>query len=298
MLFIGVNQIGVPLGSYFLEVRTMSIATEALLQKSGRSQRKQDAKCKILPTERISFGKHFDLLRAYAVASGANNKPVSNNDVAPLVKMTPATVSLSNSFFADVGFLQRSNGGYIPAPEVLSFNHAFGWNPDSAAHKLAPLLEKSWFAQAILNKANFGELTEDEAIQDLSEAAGASPEKRSQLQILLAYLSAAGLIVQENGRVRAPTRIERQSSISANGSGQREPQSDVKDEGEVMIHRSSTVATSFAVPTEGTVRFNVSVCVDMAEFKGWEASRIGAFFAGIAQVLAAKAAVEKTSSPA
>ena len=46
---------------------------------------------------------------------------------------------------------------------------------------------------------------------------------------------------------------------------------------------------------EGAMRFNVSFTVDMAEMANWRADRIAAFFAGIAQVLAAKAEVEKTA---
>lgn len=49
----------------------------------------------------------------------------------------------------------------------------------------------------------------------------------------------------------------------------------------------------FPSPTEGVVQFHVSVKVDMKEFAGWEADRITAFFNGIAQVLAAKSAIEK-----
>jgi hypothetical protein len=37
-----------------------------------------------------------------------------------------------------------------------------------------------------------------------------------------------------------------------------------------------------------TIRLNVTVDVDMAELSGWSAERIGAFFAGVAQVLAAQ----------
>ena len=55
--------------------------------------------------------------------------------------------------------------------------------------------------------------------------------------------------------------------------------------------------TTFSQPTEGTVQFHVSVKVDMAEFAGWEPARITSFFGGIAQVLAAKGAIEKEASP-
>jgi len=57
----------------------------------------------------------------------------------------------------------------------------------------------------------------------------------------------------------------------------------------------AAVATVFTAPTEGTVQFHVSVRVDMAEFATWPPEQIKAFFGGIAQVLAAKAAIEKDS---
>jgi hypothetical protein len=44
------------------------------------------------------------------------------------------------------------------------------------------------------------------------------------------------------------------------------------------------------------VQFHVSVKVDMAEFAGWSADRITAFFGGIAQVLAAKGTLEKNEA--
>ena len=50
-----------------------------------------------------------------------------------------------------------------------------------------------------------------------------------------------------------------------------------------------TAVNNFA----GTVNFNVSVRVEMTEFATWKPERIAAFFNGMAQVLAAKANVEK-----
>ena len=44
------------------------------------------------------------------------------------------------------------------------------------------------------------------------------------------------------------------------------------------------------------MQFNVSVKVNMQEFAGWQAERVTAFFNGIAQVLAAKGALEKEAS--
>lgn len=55
----------------------------------------------------------------------------------------------------------------------------------------------------------------------------------------------------------------------------------------------SAVSPSYVHQTAGGVQFQVNVNVDMSEFAGWSADRISAFFSGIAQVLAAKGALEK-----
>jgi len=59
---------------------------------------------------------------------------------------------------------------------------------------------------------------------------------------------------------------------------------------------SKRAAPTFFGTTEGAVNFNVSVRVDMGEFASWKPERIAAFFNGMAQVLAAKADVEKSGS--
>ena len=56
------------------------------------------------------------------------------------------------------------------------------------------------------------------------------------------------------------------------------------------------VTTTFNQAPEGLVQFAVSVRVDMAELSSWRPDRIAAFFAGIAQVLAAKGDVEQKAA--
>jgi hypothetical protein len=45
--------------------------------------------------------------------------------------------------------------------------------------------------------------------------------------------------------------------------------------------------------TEGAVQFHVAIRVSMQEMSGWTPDRITAFFAGLAQVLAAKKGTEE-----
>ena len=56
--------------------------------------------------------------------------------------------------------------------------------------------------------------------------------------------------------------------------------------------RTTYAAQSTPTPGGG-FDFSVSVHVDMAEFGGWKPERINAFFRGIAEVLAAKADIER-----
>jgi hypothetical protein len=59
--------------------------------------------------------------------------------------------------------------------------------------------------------------------------------------------------------------------------------------------QGARVTTAFSQMAQGAMRFNVSFDVDMSEMASWRADRIAAFFNGLAQVLAAKAEVEKTA---
>ncbi len=264
---------------------TTSDATE------GRSEKTQKSKpLKPLPTERIAFQKQLDLLRGYAAASGPTGKPVTNEDVAKIVNMTAGTVSMANSFFADVGFLQKKDGGTVPAQEVVAFQRAYDWNPEKASHKLAPLVVESWFAKALLPKLAFRPLDESEAIADLGEPVSASTEYRSQLRLLLDYLEAAGLIEHDGSQIRLTKPITQAATPPV----ERAPA--VHDRTEPSEKAKVAITTAFVQPTEGVVQFHVSVKVDMAEFAGWSPDRISSFFSGIAQVLAAKGAIEKGAS--
>lgn len=66
--------------------------------------------------------------------------------------------------------------------------------------------------------------------------------------------------------------------------------------GDVLRLRTRPTRSPFSAPTEGVVQFHVSVKVDMNEFEGWQPERIAAFFGGIAQVLSAKGAIERSTT--
>jgi hypothetical protein len=244
---------------------------------------------KFLPTDRITFPRQLDLLRAWAAASGPTSKSVSNNDVGPIVKMTGSTVSINNAFYAQSGFLSKADGGYIPAPDVFSFLRAHEWSPDTSATKLAPIVAKTWFAEVLLPKLSFGPVTTDEAIQNLADACNAGPDYRGQLRFLLEYLKASGLIEWDGNQVKKGATIVTSTNTAPSTDNPQTPSNPPP----VTSEPVKRVAATFFGTTEGAVNFNVSVRVDMGEFANWKPERIAAFFGGMAQVLAAKANVEK-----
>ncbi len=277
--------------------------TEATAQASKSTKRAKPASKKadavkerptrFLPTDRINLNKQLDILRAFAAASGPTLKSVGNRDVAGIVKMSETTTSLANAFFLQNGFIRKADGGFIPAAEVIDFQRSYEWNPDTAAHKLRPLIAETWFGRVLNPLISFGALDMKDAIQSLALAASAKPEYENQLALLIGYLEASGLVVREGNQLRSVP-----GSVSRSASSGEQPSTMEPREATVATapKAASSVATAFAQPTEGVVQFHVGVRVDMREFSAWSPDRISAFFAGIAQVLAAKGKLEQGAS--
>lgn len=262
---------------------------EKASKPSGRPSASSPKPTKFLPTDRITFAKQLDILRAWAAASGPLGKAVTNNDVAEIVKMQPSTVSMANAFFSSVGLLSKTESGYIPSQEVLAFLRNYEWSPETAAQKLAPVIAKTWFATELLSKLTFAPLTEDECIQDLADASAAGPDYRNQLRVLLEYLAATGLTQKDGNMVKKGNVNMTAASAAATNETPPPPSQKQDPQGQDL---AKTMPSLFGT-TEGQVQFNIAVKVSMGEFANWQADRIAAFFGGIAQVLAAKAKIEK-----
>jgi hypothetical protein len=254
--------------------------------ENGSPKPKKAKPLKPLPPDRLVFNKQIDCLRGYAAKSGQEGKAVRLADVAEIVKMHQNTVTLVNPFFSALGLIQKGeSGGYIPAPEVLSYARTLEFNPQTAGQKLAPIISTSWFAQELMPKLAFRSMDEQEAMGDLGSVAGVGQESRSQLKVLLDYLELAGLIQRDGTRI---TKVSTQSGAS-------EPQKQgpfaPSDHHESAVRKS---AESEGQPG-GSMRFQVDIRVDMAEVATWKPERIAAFFNGMAQVLAAKRGTDGSS---
>lgn len=257
------------------------------LVKSEHPKSKQKP-TRTLPFDRIQFTKHLEILRAYAAATNQGTKNVTVVEASKIMRMAPETLSACNAFFTSVGFLQKGDGGFAVSAEVQSFFRAYEWNKETAAQKLEPLLRPSWFAQELLPQLSFKPMEEEASITLLADAAEARPECKKQLRLLLDYLEAAGLVQREG------TLLKSGNSATASASGEAPKDAPPPDTAAPTVSRQK-VATAFSQMAHGTMRFNVSFDVDMSEMANWRADRVAAFFNGIAQVLAAKAEVEKSA---
>ena len=143
--------------------------TAAEAGRAGPAKRLKPTKP--LPTDRISFPKQVDLLRAFAVAYTTTGRPVTYNDVASIVSMSASTVALAVPFWADIGLMERNDNAHTPSSIVLAFNRGYEWNSETAPHKLAPILRDAWFGKALLPRLAFRSMEEREAIEVLAARA-------------------------------------------------------------------------------------------------------------------------------
>lgn len=231
----------------------------------------------VLPTDRVAFDKQLQFLLAYAAASEKGAKGVSNEAVANLVRMKASTVSLANAFFVKCGFLTRSAREYLPSKEVLEYHLAVGWNDPNAAHKLAPLVTRTWFAQTLRPKLEMRPVEESEAIGDLAQRAVVTRVYGPQLKTLLDYMETAGIVRREGSLLTLNRTID-------------QPVNDKRAPDSVDTPPSTMTCAPLSGLSggRGAIQFSVNIDVDMAEIAKWRPDRITAFFGGLAAVVAAK----------
>lgn len=172
---------------------------------------------KVLPTERLGFEKQLSVLRGYAAASAADRKAVSNKEVGIIVQIHENTVSICNPFFQDIGLLIKEGQKNRPSDEVVDYAQAFDWDAEKAAHKFSVIFRKSWFGAALIPRLTFRPLAKDEATTFLANDAKAPKEYKPNLEIILEYLRAAGVIQSDGATITLGPNAKESSE---NGGGQ------------------------------------------------------------------------------
>lgn len=157
-----------------------------------------------LPDSKTPFEKHFEILRGYVVGSKEGKVAVSYRDFKGLVTVSPERVSGNNKFFAHVGLIQeagKTRRKYCPTQKTVELCNALKWNEQEAKKILAEIMSSSWFwnsANVLLQVRE--RATKEELVSKLGYDSGADPRKHlSSLNVLLDYLTYAGLIREQNG---------------------------------------------------------------------------------------------------
>lgn len=233
-----------------------------------------------LPTDRIPLPKQLEIIRAYVAAAEKGGGAATNGEVGKFVDLAESTVATANAFFVDMGFLQKVEGGrYQPTQALTEHFKVYQLSPDRSWAKLMPLFERSWMGLELVPKLKFRPLDEEEAITDLALAANAEPKHRSHLKVGIDWMVQVGLISREGGKLRLATNSTSSAPEPVTPPPAAPPQ----------------ISAVPAMPPLGSINFNISLNVDMAQMATWKPENIQEFFSGVAKVLAAKAAAEKTN---
>jgi hypothetical protein len=113
-----------------------------------------------------------------------------------------------------VQLIERDGVKYRPSEAVAAYANSYEWDPATAAAKLAPVLERTWFAEALLPRLAFRPLSRDEALTVLADAAKASKDYKFQLELVLDYLRVAGLIIVDGNTVTGVPKSRRGESAA------------------------------------------------------------------------------------
>ncbi|WP_078119615.1 hypothetical protein [Thiosocius teredinicola] len=230
--------------------------TGTAAQDASKSSRVKKPR-KVLPAQRVSTVNQFELLRAFAIASGDDRSAVGIQDVASIRDLHPNTVSMCNPFFTDTGLIVKHGHKFVPSPEVVAYSERAQWNSDDCGEKLAPIIKETWFAKALIPRLQLRSVNEDEAIALFADISGASPAHKSQLIMLLDYLQLSGLINRDNGVLKlekvspsappANTGENKTKAVSPNEGGNENTQS-----------RNENIE-SFVIPIPGKDSATISV---------------------------------------
>jgi len=235
------------------------------------SDDKAKSPTKRLPTYRIKFTKQLEIIRVYGIKS-QNGKAAHYKDLV------------------ENGFLERNGDATLATKPVIDFALAHNWSTESAPRKLAPIIRNSWFGKILLEKLAFRSMNEDEAIADLAGEIAAEPEYKPQIGTLIEYAVATGLVRRDGSQLSLGDEATAPSPETSAPRAER-IQTMPEQRDDPSPRSPASVATGF-MNTEGAVQFHVSIKVSMQEMSGWTPDRISAFFAGLAQVLAAKKGTE------
>src|SRR5579872_3995137 len=173
------------------------ISLTALPESSNeqRARRERSTLSKVLPTDRLSFEKQREVLRAFAAEYAANqNQPVTTDKAGLIVTLSGSTVSQAVAFFCDIGILARAEkGGFIPSAELVEYNNSCQWDEAEAKTRLRPIFERTWFYRCLVPRLQLASQSQTTCLAILSSESKATQEHQERLIYLLNFLELASI---------------------------------------------------------------------------------------------------------
>jgi len=165
----------------------------------------------ILPYQSPQITKQIDILRAYYMLSEEGKKTVEYKEIAEAAGISDVLVSGNHKFFMYCGFLESTNGGYLPSEQLVEFMNRLEWKKlEEAKRLIRKFFEKKWFLDHLLKlMKSRGKMSKDEIINELGIKAGV---KRSQNNIrrlnrLFEWIEYAEIISESNDRTYELTQF-------------------------------------------------------------------------------------------
>ncbi|NQV82089.1 MAG: hypothetical protein HQ495_16140 [Alphaproteobacteria bacterium] len=241
----------------------------------------EHAPTKPLPSSRAKIESQVGYLRAFGAKGGPSCNVVAVPEVATMVGVHASTVSGCNAFFSDCGFIEKSGRGYKPAIELYEYNRAWQWDPNTAAHKLAPVVRQTWFWKALSDRLSFKCLTDAQAIEALADASSAGPDCRSQLEMLIELLALTGVVTRNDGEIHLV--------LAKHGGAEKGKQPEAVNPVEPAREQASSPPAS----SGNTMSLSMSISVPMDTLSKWKNPQyVNEFFATWAKLVNAKAEIE------
>lgn len=164
---------------------------------AGRQQPRQRA-ARGLPTDRIKMERQHDIPAAIGRLSGPRKEPINADSLARAVGggIAPATVILSNRFFADAGWITiPSKGQYAATDPLVDYTRRLATDlPARAVQALHGPVRQSWFWKVLEPHFMNGKVRVNDAEIMLMRAAEASDSHLPMVRNLIAWLEDLGMI--------------------------------------------------------------------------------------------------------
>lgn len=151
-----------------------------------------------LPSERIPFQRHFDVLARFMTVSRNGREAVTAVSVEG-EGLPTQSAQLTTGFLTKVGLLiEEERGKFKPSSEAVQFLMTRSANEERARPILRALIERTWFAEtarAVLTHRPT--VSEADLRAELAIMAQTDAEKKADaLRVLVEYLAYSGVIVR------------------------------------------------------------------------------------------------------